>query len=152
MRCCRCVTPLLQCSIPAFPNLISKSGSPSWALERSRAPPFEMFLRDSSVCPPKTAALIQSWIPLQESILSGRVIVVSHKLLGGTRSTNSLALRVMLALSWRLKTRLAPWHAASWRERSCLMFADEERERIHQLPAGENPKIFIMIKIRFPLR
>ena len=40
-------------------------------------------------------------------------IKVSHKLLGGRGSTNSLALRVMLALSWRLKTRLAPWHAAS---------------------------------------
>ncbi len=42
---------------------IPEGGIPSWALELSRANPFEMFLRDSRVCPPKTAALILSWVP-----------------------------------------------------------------------------------------
>jgi len=33
------------------------------------------------------------------------------KLWGRTEPSNSLALRALLVLSWRLKTRLALWHA-----------------------------------------
>ena len=35
------------------------------------------------------------------------------KLRGRTEPSNSLALRALLVLSWRLKTRLALWHAVT---------------------------------------
>ena len=90
---------------------LSVVSTPSWLVKSSAPPPSKCSL----------------WIPAcallrlhLDSILDSPPGVdyfwprlnLSHKLLGGTGSTNSFALRVILALSWRLKTRLALWYAA----------------------------------------
>ena len=118
---CRCVTPLIRYSVPAFPNLISKCGVPSCARYLSRAKPIfstllptENNMWSSCVQPHKNVRLrwILSYFPPRwESGVISLEQVITPSFGAGRDQTNSLALRAVLVLSWRLKTRLALWHA-----------------------------------------